>query len=189
MSREENAVAEVENSLVVNAEEKEIKVEKKPENEFLEELIRIGRIVKVTKGGRKFRFSVMMAVGDGEKLVGIGHGKAKEIPDATQKAIAMAKKRLVSVTKKGTTIGHEVYGKFGSTSVMLRPARKGTGVIAGGVVRAVLSKIGIQDIFSKIHGSKNSVNVVRATINALEQLKSPSDIAQKRNKKVDEIFQ
>lgn len=177
-----------ENKKEIENIQKEEKIEKVQED-FLEELIRIGRIVKVTKGGRKFRFSVMMAVGDGKEKVGIGHGKAKEIPDATQKAIAMAKKRLVSVTKKNTTIGHEVYGKFGSTSVMLRPARKGTGVIAGGVVRAVLSKIGIQDVFSKIHGSKNSINVVRATINALEQLKSPAEVAQKRGKKINEIFQ
>lgn len=130
-----------------------------------------------------------MAVGDGVEKVGVGHGKSKEIPDATQKAIAMAKKRLVTVTKKGTTIGHEVYGKFGSTSVMLRPARKGTGVIAGGVVRSVLSKIGIQDVFSKIHGSKNPINVVYATINALSQLKSPSEVAKKRDKQIHEIFQ
>ena len=168
-------------------DEKELTAEK-PEA-LLEELIRIGRIVKVTKGGRKFRFSAMLAVGDGKSKVGVGHGKSKEIPDATQKAVSMAKKRMVSVNTKNTTIPHEVYGKFGSTSVMLRPARKGTGVIAGGVVRAVVSKVGIQDIFSKIHGSKNPINVVYATIDALSKLETPYSIAKKRGKKINEIFQ
>lgn len=158
-------------------------------NEFTEELIRIGRIVKVTKGGRKFRFSAMITLGDGISKVGVGHGKAKEIPDASKKAVAMAKKRMISVYKKNTTIPYEISGHFGSTNVTLRPAKPGTGVIAGGVVRSIVSKVGIQDIFSKIHGSKNPVNVVYATMNALGKLEDPINFAKKRGKKINEIFQ
>lgn len=157
--------------------------------EMAEELIHVNRIVKVTKGGRKFRFAAMLAVGDSKGKVGLGYGKAKEVPDAIRKATNDANKSMVAVYLKRNTIPHEVVGEYGSTKVLLKPARPGTGIIAGGVVRTIVSKAGITDLLSKVYGSKNSLNVSKATLNALSRLNNPLEIAKKRGKKLSEIFQ
>ncbi len=157
--------------------------------EMTEELIHVNRIVKVTKGGRKFRFAAMLVVGDENGKVGLGYGKAKEVPDAIKKATNSANKKSVSIFLKNKTIPHEVVGEYGGSKVILKPARPGTGIIAGGVVRSVVSKAGITDLLSKVYGSKNSLNVSKATLKALVSLNNPVDIAKKRGKKLSEIFQ
>lgn len=157
--------------------------------EMTEELIHVNRIVKVTKGGRKFRFAAMLVVGDENGKVGLGYGKAKEVPDAIRKATNNATKNAAPVFLKNKTIPHEVIGIYGGAKVILKPARPGTGIIAGGVVRSVVSKAGITDLLSKVYGSKNSLNVSKATLKALNSLNNPMDIAKKRGKKLSEIFQ
>jgi small subunit ribosomal protein S5 len=157
--------------------------------EMNEELVRVNRIVKVTKGGRKFRFSAMMSMGDNNGQVGLGYGKAREVPDAVKKASNAAKKNMISVYLKKNTVPHEVIGRFGSTKVLLKPASPGTGIIAGGIVRSLVAKAGINDLLSKVYGSKNPLNVAKATMDALSRLTNPLDIAKKRGKKISEIFQ
>ncbi|MBR6505074.1 MAG: 30S ribosomal protein S5 [Clostridia bacterium] len=155
--------------------------------ELKEKVVAINRVAKVVKGGRTFRFSAVVVVGDENGHIGIGNGKAAEVPDAIKKAIEDAKKNLVTVPIVGTTIPHEYLGKFGSASVLLKPAQQGTGVIAGGSVRPVLELAGYKDIRTKVIGTNNPRNVVRATINALENMKTVQEVAKKRGKKVEDI--
>ena len=157
-------------------------------SELKEKVVAINRVAKVVKGGRTFRFSAVVVVGDEAGHVGVGNGKAAEVPDAIKKAIEDAKKNLVTVPVVGTTIPHEYVGKFGSASVMLKPAAVGTGVIAGGSVRPVLELAGYKDIRTKVIGTNNPRNVVYATINGLSNMKTIEEVAKKRGKKVEDIL-
>ena len=156
--------------------------------ELKEKVVAINRVAKVVKGGRTFRFSAVVVVGDEAGHVGVGNGKASEVPDAIRKAIEEAKKNLIEVPIKGTTIPHEYIGKFGSASVMLKPGPEGSGVIAGGSVRPVLELAGYRDIKTKIIGTNNPRNVVYATIEALKSMSTIEEVARKRGKKVSEIL-
>ena len=165
------------------ARDREVKV-----TEYKESLLRISRVSKTVKGGRRISFSVLAAVGNEKGKVGIGLGKANGVPDAIKKAVANAKKNLVTVSLKGGTLPHEQIGKYNSTSVLLKPASKGTGVIAGSATREILELVGVHDILTKIRGSRNKDNVARATIEGLKQLRSVEDVARLRGKSVDEIL-
>ena len=156
--------------------------------ELKEKVVAINRVAKVVKGGRNFRFSAVVVVGDENGHVGIGNGKAAEVPDAIKKAIQEAKKNLVEVPIVGTTVPHEFVGKFGSAKVMLKPAEVGTGVIAGGSVRPVLELAGYKDIRTKVIGTNNPRNVVYATIEGLKSMQTVEQVAKKRGKKVEEIL-
>lgn len=156
--------------------------------ELKERVVSINRVAKVVKGGRNFRFSALVVVGDENGHVGIGMAKALEVPEAIRKAIQDAKKHIIQVPLVGTTVPHEILGVFGAGKVLLKPAREGTGVIAGGPVRAVCELAGIRDIRSKSLGSSNPRNVVNATINGLQNLKRAEEVAKLRGKSVDEIF-
>jgi small subunit ribosomal protein S5 len=159
------------------------------EEEFLEErVVHIARVAKVVKGGRRFAFRVVVVVGDGQGSVGVGVGKAREVPAAIRKGIDRAKKNMVSVPIMGTTIPHEVFTRFGAAKVLLKPASPGTGVIAGGGVRAVVEAAGIRDILTKSLGSDNILNVMRATMEGLKQLKDPEEEARRREKPLDEVL-
>jgi len=145
-----------------------------------ERVVQINRVAKVVKGGRRFSFSAVIVVGDGQGHVGAGLGKAGEVPEAIRKGVEDAKKHLVLIPTVGTTIPHEVRAEYSAARVLLRPASQGTGVIAGGSVRAVVEAAGVRDILSKVHGSTNPVNVVRATIEALRDLKSAEEVSTRR---------
>ena len=156
--------------------------------ELKEKVVAINRVAKVVKGGRTFRFSAVVVVGDGAGHVGIGNGKAAEVPDAIKKAIQEAKKNLVEVPIVGTTVPHEFVGKFGSAKVMLKPATEGTGVKAGGPVRDVLELAGVKDVLSKSLGSSTKINMARATLKALQSQKTIQKIAALRGKDESEIL-
>jgi small subunit ribosomal protein S5 len=153
-----------------------------------EKLVTVNRVAKVVKGGRQFGFTALTVVGDGAGRVGFGYGKAREVPVAIQKAMEKARKNMVSVPLKGLTLQHEIWGEHGATRVFMRPASDGTGVIAGGAMRAVFEVAGVQNVLAKSFGSRNSMNVVRATMDALKRMNLPSDIAAKRGKTVEEIL-
>lgn len=157
------------------------------ENQFEERLVNINHVTKVVKGGRRYRFNVVVVVGDGKGQVGIGTGKAIEIPDAIKKAVEDAKKNLIKVPIVNSTIPHEVVGRFGAGKVLLKPAPEGTGVIAAGPVRAVVELSGIKNIISKSLGSSTPINVVRAAIEGLSQLRTAEDVAKLRGKTAEEI--
>ena len=152
----------------------------KNETELIDRIIHINRTSKVVKGGRRFSFSALVVVGDGSGNVGYGLGKAKEVPEAIRKGVEKAKKSMISIPILGTTIPYDVLGKYGAGKVLLLPASEGTGVIAGGAARAILEVAGISDILSKCLGSNNPHNVVKATIRALQQLRSPDEILARR---------
>ena len=166
------------------------RVERKdqPADEFTEKLVAVNRTAKVVKGGRQFGFTALTVVGDGAGRVGFGFGKAREVPVAISKAMAQARKNLVNVSLKKDTLHYAVRGTHGATRVLMQPASDGTGVIAGGAMRAVLECAGVRNVLAKSYGSRNPINVVRATINALSAVRSPDDIAAKRGKTVEEIL-
>ena len=159
----------------------------KEESKYLERVVTINRVAKVVQGGRRFSFTALVVVGDGEGTVGVGYGKAKEVPAAIAKGVEEAKKHFFKVPMVQRTIPHPVIGERAAGVVMLRPASPGTGVIAGGSARAVLECAGIQDVLAKSLGSANSINVVHATVAALQQLEEPEQIARRRGKSVEEV--
>lgn len=155
--------------------------------ELKEQVIHINRVTKVVKGGRNFRFSALVVVGDENGHVGVGTGKAQEVPEAIRKAVEDAKKRLIYVPRVGTTVPHPIKGEFGSGNVLIMPAAEGTGVIAGGAVRAVLELAGVKDVRAKSLGSNNRRNMVNATLNGLQSMKTVESVAKLRGKSVEEI--
>ena len=156
--------------------------------ELEERVIEIRRVAKVVKGGRNFRFAALVVVGDGNGHVGIGSGKAMEVPDSIKKAVEDARKNLIEVPRVGTTVPHEVVGHFGAGNILIKPAKQGTGVLAGGPVRAVLELAGVMDVRAKSTGSNNPRNMVNATINGLASLRTAEEIAKLRGKSVEEIL-
>ena len=155
--------------------------------EFQEKLVAVNRVAKVVKGGRQFGFTALTVVGDGNGRVGFGFGKAREVPVAISKAMTQARKSMVTVAMRNDTLYYAVKGVHGATRVLMQPASEGTGVIAGGGMRAVLECAGIRNVLAKSYGSRNPINVVRATVNALARIRSPEDIAAKRGKSLEEI--
>jgi small subunit ribosomal protein S5 len=156
--------------------------------ELKERVVEINRVAKVVKGGRRFSFTALVVIGDEVDRVGVGYGKAREVPLAITKAVDDAKKNLFQVPKHGSTITHESLGRFDAARVFLRPASEGTGVIAGGGVRAVLELAGIRDVLAKSLGTTNPINMAKATVNALQQLRRPEDVARMRGKTVSEVL-
>lgn len=156
--------------------------------ELEERVVTINRISKVVKGGRRFRFSALVVVGDKNGHVGFGTGKAQEVPEAIKKAIDNAKKNLIKVPIVGTTIPHEINGRYGSGNVLMKPAAEGTGVLSGGPVRAVLELAGVGDILTKSLGANTPINMIRATLNGLESLKTAEQVAKLRGKSVEELL-
>jgi small subunit ribosomal protein S5 len=156
--------------------------------ELKERVIEINRVAKVVKGGRRFSFTALVVIGDEVDRVGVGYGKAREVPLAISKAVDDAKKNLFSVPRHGTTITHEITGEFDAARVVLRPASEGTGVIAGGGVRAVLELAGIRDVLAKSLGTTNPINMAKATVNGLQRLRRPEEVARSRGKTIAEVL-
>ena len=161
----------------------------KREDAFQDRVVNIARVAKVVKGGRRFSFSALVVVGDSKGQVGFGLGKANEVPDAIRKGSEQAKKNLITVRKNGGTIPFEVVGEYGSAKVLMYPAKKGKGIIAGGPVRMIAELAGIEDIVCKVHGTRNHQNVVRAVVNGFKQLESIEEYAQGRGKTVEDVLQ
>ncbi len=157
-------------------------------DDLLEKLVAVNRVAKVVKGGRQFGFSALTVVGDGQGKVGFGTGKAREVPIAIQKAMECARKNMVEVRLKGSTLQHAITGRHGAAKVHMQPASDGTGIIAGGAMRAVFEMVGVQNVLAKCIGTNNPINVVRATMNGLSELADPEYIAAKRGKTVEEIL-
>ena len=157
-------------------------------DEYLEKLVAVNRTSKTVKGGRQFGFTALTVVGDGAGRVGFGFGKAREVPVAISKAMAAARKNMVNVSLRNETLHYSVKGTHGATRVLMQPASDGTGVIAGGGMRAVLECAGVRNVLAKSYGSRNAINVVRATVKALASVRSPEEIAAKRGKSLDEIM-
>ena len=173
-------------------EKKPVKRDQRPrrqeENDgLIKKLIQVNRVTKTVKGGKNMRFAALMIVGDGNGRVGLGLGKAKEVPEAIEKATAQAKRNMFVVPLKDTSIPHEVLGQFGSGTVLMMPAAEGTGVIAGGPVRAVMEAVGVKDIRTKSHGTNNKINCVKATLAGLQNIKTAEQYAALRGKSVEEI--
>ena len=160
----------------------------KPDDGMREKMIAINRVTKVVKGGRIMGFAALTVVGDGDGRIGMGKGKSKEVPVAVQKAMEEARRKMIKVTLKNGTLQHAVSGKHGASSVMMMPAKEGTGVIAGGPMRAIFEVLGVVNVVAKSNGSTNPYNMVRATLNGLSKMSTPSDIAAKRGKSVEEIL-
>lgn len=158
------------------------------DNEFLEKLVAVNRVTKVVKGGRQFAFAALVVVGDGNGRVGFGYGKAKEVPVAIQKAMDQAKKTLVTIRLNKETLQHAVIGQHGAAKVFMQPASEGTGIIAGGAMRAVFEVVGVKDVLAKCMGTRNPGNVIRATINALKSMNTVQDVAAKRGKSIEEVL-
>lgn len=156
--------------------------------DFKEKLVTVNRVSKTVKGGKQFAFTALTVVGDGAGRVGFGYGKAREVPQAISKAMEQARKNMISVPLKGLTLQHEIWGNHGATQVFMRPASDGTGVIAGGAMRAVFEVAGVQNVLAKAFGSRNPINMVRATLDALKKMNQPSEIAAKRGKTLEEIL-
>ncbi|HET9864238.1 MAG TPA: 30S ribosomal protein S5 [Steroidobacteraceae bacterium] len=157
-------------------------------SDFKEKLITVNRVSKTVKGGKQFAFTALTVVGDGAGRVGFGYGKAREVPQAISKAMDQARKNMVSVALKGLTVQHEIWGQHGAAKVFVRPASDGTGVIAGGAMRAVFEVAGVQNVLAKALGSRNPINLVRATMDALTKMNIPSEMAAKRGKTVEELL-
>lgn len=157
-------------------------------SDFKEKLVTVNRVSKTVKGGKQFAFTALTVVGDGAGKVGFGYGKAREVPQAISKAMDQARKNMISVPLKGLTLQHEIWGQHGATQVFMRPASDGTGVIAGGAMRAVFEVAGVQNVLAKSFGSRNPINMVRATLDALKKMNQPSEIAAKRGKTLEEIL-
>lgn len=157
-------------------------------SDLKEKLVTVNRVSKTVKGGKQFAFTALTVVGDGAGKVGFGYGKAREVPQAISKAMEQARKNMISVPLKGLTLQHEIWGNHGATKVFMRPASDGTGVIAGGAMRAVFEVAGVQNVLAKSFGSRNPINMVRATLDALKKMNQPSDIAAKRGKTLEELL-
>jgi len=168
--------------------ERERMQRREEQSEFKEKLVSVNRVVKTVKGGRNFRFSALMVVGDGAGRVGAGMGKAAEIPEAIRKGVEDAKKNMITVPIVGTTIPHQTTGYFGTGKVIMLPAEEGSGVIAGGAARAVLELAGVKDIRTKSYGTANPINTVKATVEGLKLLRSAEQVAKMRGKTVEEIM-
>jgi len=169
------------------SKEKQPRVEKQQDDGLVEKLVHVNRVAKVVKGGRIFSFTALTVVGDGNGRIGFGRGKSSEVPLAIQKAIESAKRNMITVELNGTTLQHAIKANHGASKIYMQPASEGTGVIAGGAMRAVLEVAGVHNVLAKCYGSTNPVNVVRATFKGLQSMVTPQSVADKRGKTVEEI--
>ncbi len=167
---------------------RENRKEREDKDDIKEKLVSINRVAKVVKGGKRFGFAALVVVGDGRGRIGAGHGKAREVPDAIKKASDQARRKMIRVPlREGRTLHHDVLGVYGAGKVLLRTAPAGTGIIAGGPLRAIFEVLGIEDVVAKAQGSSNPYNMVKATINALERVQSPRQVASRRGKKISDV--
>lgn len=164
------------------------RVERNAEGDLQEKLVQVNRVAKVVKGGRIFGFTALIVVGDGKGRVGFGRGKSREVPTAIQKAVEAAKRNMITVQLDGDTLQYPIKARHGASKVYMQPASQGTGIIAGGAMRSVLELVGVHNVLAKCYGSTNPVNVVRATVNGLRDMRSPQQVAAKRGKSVEDIL-